>query len=59
MAGLRVSGVPTALGLAALDVFCEVVSEIFHGWIDLNEVAAENRVAHVADLASCGKGVAA
>ena len=57
MAGLRVSGVPIAMGLADLDVFCDVVSEIFHGWIDLNDVEAENRAAHVTDLATRSKGV--
>ena len=56
MAGLRISGVPIALGMAALDALCEVVTQIFHGCVDLNEVAAEVRATDAADLASSGKG---
>ena len=59
MAGLRISGVPISLGMAALDVFLEVVPGIFHGWFDLNEVAEEVRAMDAAEKACRGKGEAA
>lgn len=56
LVGITASGVPIALGVAALDAFSEVVPRIFADCIDLSEVAAEARVADAVETATKGLG---
>ena len=44
LSGLKVEGLPIALGIAAVDAFCRMIPQIFPDWTDLNEVVAEQAV---------------
>lgn len=58
LSGLKVEGVPIALGIAAVDAFCHVIPRILPGWPDLNGIVAEQAVERAVAAASCNTVVA-
>ena len=56
LSGLKVEGVPIALGIAAVDAFCCVIPQVFPDWQDLNEVVAEQAVCRAIASASKNTG---
>jgi len=57
LSGLKVEGVPIALGIAAVDTFFCVIPKIFPDWQDLNDVVAEHAVDRAVAAATGSKGV--